>query len=51
MYNTLKISCIAALFFFASCEKKSNYELKTGTSGKYTYEYVENDPLKVRIFP
>jgi predicted Zn-dependent peptidase len=50
MNRILQISCIVALFFFVSCEKNSKYELKTDTSGKYSYEYVENDPLKVRIY-
>src|SRR5688572_22721950 len=50
MNRILQVSCIIALFLFVSCEKKSEYELKTDTSGKYSYEYVENDPLKVRIY-
>jgi len=33
-----------------SCEKTSDYELKTDNSGQYTYQYVTNDPLNVRIY-
>lgn len=35
---------------FASCTKPDKYELKKGESNGYSYEYVENDPLKVRIY-
>lgn len=38
------------LFIFVSCEKSEKYILKTGESNGYTYEYVTNDPLKVRIY-
>ncbi len=34
----------------ASCTKPDQYELKKGESNGYSYEYVENDPLKVRIY-
>lgn len=45
--------CIIAIFFLSiitSCEQKSKYELRTDSSGKYTYEYVTNDPFNVRIY-
>jgi zinc protease len=40
---------IILLFFVASCQQEK-YETKTATSNGYTYEYVTNDPLKVRIY-
>src|SRR5690606_33360095 len=46
-------SCIIAIIFFSiitACEKKSKYELRTDSSGKFTYEYVTNDPFNVRIY-
>lgn len=33
-----------------SCTEKSKYEAKTAESNGYQYEYVTNDPLKVRIY-
>jgi zinc protease len=44
------VTSIVAIFFLASCEKQNKFQLKTDTSGKYEYEYVTNDPLKVRIY-
>lgn len=44
-----------ALFLFASllmpgCKQESKYETKTSESNGYSYEYVTNDPLQVRIY-
>lgn len=33
-----------------ACTSEKKYETKTETSNGYTYEYVTNDPLKVRIY-
>lgn len=33
-----------------SCQTDSPFETKTAESNGYTYEYVTNDPLKVRIY-
>ncbi len=33
-----------------SCSAPDKYQTKTGESNGYTYEYVENDPLKVRVY-
>jgi predicted Zn-dependent peptidase len=33
-----------------SCKEAAQYETKTDESNGYTYEYVTNDPLKVRIY-
>src|SRR5689334_11601138 len=43
------------LFFAASllvlgCKEDGGYVAKTGESSGYTYEYVTNDPLQVRIY-
>jgi len=32
------------------CTNESKYETKTGESNGYSYEYVTNDPLQVRIY-
>lgn len=44
------------ILFFASsllvlsCKEEGGYVAKTGESNGYTYEYVTNDPLQVRIY-
>ena len=40
----------ALIILLISCGKQGNYETKTAESGGYSYEYVTNDPLKVRIY-
>lgn len=42
-------SLILLLIFLSACSPKSP-ELKTASSGGYEYNFVENDPLKVRIY-
>src|SRR5258708_24982325 len=44
-----------ALFFLApvlliACKQQGKYETKTDESNGYSYEYVTNDPLQVRIY-
>ncbi len=34
----------------SNCKKESKYETKTGESNGFSYEYVTNDPLQVRIY-
>lgn len=41
---------LASLFIFTTCETGSVYKKKMAESNGYTYEYVTNDPLKVRIY-
>jgi len=41
---------LAATLVIVACSEKSKYETKTAESNGYTYEYVTNDPLKVRIY-
>jgi zinc protease len=43
------VSIVIILLLF-SCEKQGKFQLKTDSTGKYAYEYVTNDPLKVRIY-
>src|SRR5688572_26218167 len=50
MNKILRLAAIATFVFFVSCEKQSQYELKTGEEIGYTYEFVTNDPLNVRIY-
>ena len=51
MIKTYWRTLVVALLFLCACESKnSKYELKTGESNGYSYEYVTNDPLKVRIY-
>lgn len=42
--------CLLCIVFLWSCQKEAAYAPKTGESNGYTYEYVTNDPLKVRIY-
>ncbi|MFN8689773.1 MAG: M16 family metallopeptidase, partial [Cyclobacteriaceae bacterium] len=41
---------LVAALALAACQKESGFSVKTGESGGYTYEYVTNDPLKVRVY-
>lgn len=41
---------LAAICILISCQKRSLYERKTAESNGYRYEYVTDDPLKVRIY-
>ncbi len=41
---------LVLIIFLTSCVKQGNYETKTSESNGYSYEYVTNDPLKVRIY-
>lgn len=50
MKTNFCVTCLILILFITSCEKKSKYELRSDTTGKYTYEYVTNDPLNVRIY-
>jgi zinc protease len=46
-----RLVCIViALGFIVSCTQKRKYETKTAESNGFTYEYVTDDPLKVRIY-
>ena len=46
-----KISLFLVAVIFAGCEKSQvSHEAKTAESNGYTYEYVTNDPLNVRIY-
>ncbi len=38
------------LLLMIACSTEKKYELKKGESNGYSYEYVTNDPLKVRIY-
>ncbi len=50
----LKITTLIVLLFasvlLSNCKKESKYETKTGESNGFSYEYVTNDPLQVRIY-
>ncbi len=50
MNKIIQLAAIVTLFLFVSCEKQNKYELKTQEQNGYTYEYVTNDPLNVRIY-
>ncbi len=50
MNKILTIAFFATCLFYISCEKENKYTLKTGESSGYAYEYVTNDPLKIRIY-
>ncbi|MEQ8415346.1 MAG: insulinase family protein [Imperialibacter sp.] len=47
-----KLGIIICLLALAACtqNKETNYELKKAESGGFTYEYVDGDPLKTRIY-
>lgn len=49
--NRIKQFVFAAmLVWLAACTPKSEFQTKTGESGGFSYEYVTNDPLNVRIY-
>lgn len=49
--NRINVFLFAALLvWFAACAPKQEFQSKTGESGGYSYEYVTNDPLNVRIY-
>ena len=50
MNQIFRIAGIAIILFLSGCEKEKKYELKTETNNGYSYEYVTNDPLNVRIY-
>ena len=50
MNKILQLAAIVTLFIFVSCQNEGKYELKTQEQNGYTYEYVTNDPLNVRIY-
>jgi len=50
MRKMLKAGCLLCIVFLWSCQKEATYTTKTAESNGYTYEYVTNDPLKVRIY-
>lgn len=39
-----------SLLLFAACKQENPFETHTAESNGYTYEYVTNDPLNVRIY-
>jgi predicted Zn-dependent peptidase len=41
---------LPVIFLIAACSEERQFVLKTGESNGYAYEYVTNDPLKVRIY-
>lgn len=49
MIKAIKALCFVLLVAFTACNP-SNSKLKTGESNGYSYEYMENDPLNVRIY-
>src|SRR5438105_2872986 len=44
------ISFLVVLAVLTGCKNEGKYETKTDESGGYSFEYVTNDPLKVRIY-
>jgi zinc protease len=49
MSKALSLLLAATLLVF-SCSTEKKSELKTAESNGYSYEYADNDPLKVRIY-
>ena len=45
-----KILFLLAFVFLQRCKPENKYETETAESNGYSYEYVTNDPLKVRIY-
>lgn len=41
---------VGSLILLSACQQSATYRLETAESGGYTYEYVTNDPLQVRIY-
>ncbi len=50
MIKTVKAFCLVLLISFAACKPDSAFKLKSAESNGYTYEYVDKDPLNVRIY-
>ncbi|HEX6226756.1 MAG TPA: insulinase family protein [Chryseolinea sp.] len=50
MNNFIRLAAIATFALLISCEKQKKYERKTAEQDGYTYDYVTNDPLNVRIY-
>lgn len=48
--KAVKTLCFVLLIVFSACDPNSGSKLKTGESNGYSYEYMENDPLNVRIY-
>ena len=44
------IYVLLAVAFLQSCKPENKYETKTAESNGFSYEYVTNDPLNVRIY-
>lgn len=47
---SISVAMLAVAVLLLSCTKESKYETQTGESNGYSYEYVTNDPLQVRIY-
>lgn len=47
-----RLGIVFSLLILSACapEKGGEFKLKEGQSGGYTYQYVEGDPLQVRIY-
>lgn len=50
MSKAVNALCFVLLIVFTACTKESGSKLKTAESNGYTYQYMENDPLNVRIY-
>lgn len=50
MIKAVKALCFVLLIAFTACKQESASKLKTAESNGYAYEYMENDPLNVRIY-
>jgi zinc protease len=50
MIKAVKALCFVLLIAFTACKQESASTLKTAESNGYSYEYMENDPLNVRIY-
>lgn len=50
MSKAVNALCFVLLIVFTACTNESGSKLKTAESNGYTYQYMENDPLNVRIY-
>jgi len=50
MKNKLILALLATSIFWACTETEKPFQTKTAEEGGYSYEYVEGDPLKTRIY-
>lgn len=50
MNKTLKFFTVLVWVVLVACQKESGFERKTAESNGFTYEYVPDDPLNVRIY-